>query len=250
MFPVRLSIVTYNLWKNTRWSLRKPALQKFVDHFSPDILCLQELCAESQSLLDKAMPQYRRVHNDFPGWTYEGNIYWNNHLFKEIEYGAEDVGLDGDRRLFWTRLQLKNQDRTIFVSTAHLTYKATPIELETGRSPRLEQTRKIVEVLESLVWKNEPAFFMGDLNDTSHPVFILHEAGYVTCFSALGVPTPPTAPCYPTPNASLGSPTLNQTLDWIVSNQYARIIAAQVPHFYYDGIAPSDHWPVLAVYEI
>lgn len=250
MFPIRLSIITYNLWKNARWSLRKAALQKFVGHFFPDILCLQELCAESQSLLDDGMSHHKRVQDDFPGWTYEGNIYWNSHLFNEIEHGIEDIGLDGDRRLFWVRLQLKDTARTIFVSTAHFTYKATPAELETGQSPRLEQTHKTVIALQDLVQDNEPAFFMGDLNDTSHPVFILHDAGYVTCFAALGVPTPPTAPCYPIPNTHLGSPTLNQTLDWIASNQYARTIAAQVPHFYYDGIAPSDHWPVLAVYEI
>jgi len=250
MFPTRLSIVTYNLWYDIRWSLRKVALQNFVTHFFPDILCIQELCEESQLFLDEVLSQHKRIQDDFPGWTLEGNIYWNGDLFKAIDYGAEEVGLEGDRRLFWVRLQLKGEKRTIFVSTAHFTYKATPTELETGRSPRLEQTHKTVRAIHNLVRENEPAFFMGDLNDTSHPVFILHDAGYITCFSALGVPTPPSAPCYPNPKTHLGSPMLNQTLDWIASNQHARVVAAQVPHFYHDGIAPSDHWPVLAVYEI
>ena len=110
MFPVRLSMVTYNLWNTERWPLRKQALRQFVDLFRPDISCLQELRAETQSFLDNAMPQHNRVHDDFPGWTCEGNIYWNSHLLEEEEHGAEDIGIIEEyRRLFWVRLKLKEQ---------------------------------------------------------------------------------------------------------------------------------------------
>jgi endonuclease/exonuclease/phosphatase family metal-dependent hydrolase len=251
MFPVRLSVITCNLWGTTRWSLRKLALKQFVEVFCPDILCLQELCAESQSFLDNAMPQHNRVHDDFPGWICESNIYWKDCLLKEVEHGADDIGIiEENRRLFWVRLKLKEQARTVFVSTAHFTYKAHPKELETGLSPRLEQTHRTVKALQRLVRDGEPALFMGDLNDTSHPIYILYDAGYRDCFSVLGVPCVPTAPCYPTANIPIGSPTLSQTLDWIVSNKYARTVAAQVPHFYHGDVALSDHWPVLAVFEI
>ena len=60
MFPMRLSIVTYNLWNTERWSLRAPALRQFVEIFRPDILCLQELRAETQAVLDTVMPQLNR----------------------------------------------------------------------------------------------------------------------------------------------------------------------------------------------
>ena len=39
-----------------------------------------------------------------------------------------------------------------------------------------------------------------------------------------------------------------QTLDWIVSRD-ARAVAALVPEYVLDGVSPSDHLPVLAVYE-
>ena len=72
MLPTRLSIVTYNIWNTMRWDVREPALRQFVELFNPDILCLQELRAETQACLDEAMPTHTRVHDDFPGWTCEG----------------------------------------------------------------------------------------------------------------------------------------------------------------------------------
>jgi endonuclease/exonuclease/phosphatase family metal-dependent hydrolase len=251
MFPVRLSFVTYNLWNTMRWLERGPALKQFVDVFRPDVLCVQELRAETRSFLDDAMPLHSRVQDDFPGWTCESNIYWNSHLLEEVEHGAEDIGIVEEyRRLFWVRLKLKGENRTVFVSTAHFTYQGNARERETGLSPRVEQSHWTVHALERLVRDNEPAFFMGDLNDSYHPIWILHEAGYSSCFADLSVPCPPTSPCYPTVNMPAGSPLLNRAIDWIVSNRHARTIAAQVPHFYYGDVGASDHWPVLAVYEI
>lgn len=251
MFPTRLSLATYNLWNDTRWSQRKPALKRFLELFQPDILCLQELRAVTQSFLDETLPQHQRVHDELPGWTCEGNIYWHSDLLEEVEHGAEDIGiLEEDRRLFWARLNLKGQDRTIFVGTAHFTYQGHPHERETGESPRVRQSQRTVEVLQKLVKEDEPAFFMGDLNDPLHPSLILHDAGYISCFATLGIPCPSTFPCLPTKNVSPGTIVMNQTIDWIVANQHARPLAAQVPHCYYDDVAPSDHWPVLAIYEI
>ena len=148
MHPVRLSIVTYNIWNTMRWDVREPALRQFAELFNPDILCLQELRGETQACLDEAMPGHTRVHDDFEGWTSEGTIYWNRTYFSEVEHGIEDVGmLEEKRRLFWVRLKLTGQDRTLFVGTAHYTYQGHPIERDTGQSPRIEQTRRTIEAM-------------------------------------------------------------------------------------------------------
>ena len=251
MVPVRLSVVTYNLWNTIRWPQRAPALRQFIDLFRPDVLCLQELQAETRAFLDEAMPQHHRVHNALPGWTCESNIYWQSAFLEAVDYGAEDVGiLEADRRLFWVRLRVMDRDRTIVVSTAHFTYQNHPDERATGRSPRLEQTRQTIAALQRLSRVNEPVVFMGDLNDPVHPIRLLGEAGYQSCFAALGMLCPPTYPCYPTANVPAGINVMNQTIDWIVSNQHARAVAAQVPYCYQGDLAPSDHWPVQAIYEI
>lgn len=251
MFPVRISIVTYNIWLTQRWTVRAPALRKFLDVFDPDVLCLQELQPESRSLIDQALPTHQRVDDPFRGWTTEGNIYWRDALFTRLEHGAEDVGIpDGDRRLFWVRLKIRALDRDMLVATAHLTTQRNAQECETGLSPRVEQTRRIITALRRLNQPGEPLFFMGDMNDPVHPPRLLQEAGYISCFAALGVQCPPTFQCYPTADVPLGSRVVNQCIDWLVANSEARAVSAAVPHFYVEDAAPSDHWPVHAVYEI
>ncbi len=251
MFPIRLSFVTLNLWNTFRWEARRPALGGFVRLFRPDVLCVQELQPETQAYLDETLAEYHRVVDPFPGWGHEGNVYWNSRLLEEVEHGAEDVGiLEPERRLFWARLRVRDAGREILVCTAHFTFKGNPEELATGFSPRVQQTRRTIEMLDRLGQDGEPVFFMGDLNDSSHPAYLLHKAGYTDCFTALSLESPPTAPCVPTSRRLPREPAPSQTLDWIVSNRLARPLAAEVPHFFFGDVTPSDHWPVLAVYEI
>lgn len=148
------------------------------------------------------------------------------------------------------RLQLKAFARSMLVATAHLTHQRHPDECRTGQSPRVAETKRIIEELKRLNRRREPLFFMGDLNDPVHPTNLLQAAGYVSCFAALGVQCPPTFKCYPTANVAPGELAMNQCIDWIAANAQARAVAASVPHFYLNDAAPSDHWPVQAVYEV
>jgi endonuclease/exonuclease/phosphatase family metal-dependent hydrolase len=251
MFSPRLSIITYNIWLEQRWPARAPALKKFLDLFAPDVFCVQELQAPTREFLDGVLKVHDRVRDPFPGWMNESNIYWKTALFENAGHGAEAVGhLEPERRMFWARLRLKASAKTIFVATAHLTSAKNRDEAETGLSPRVRQLRRIAEELGRLVHEAEPAFFMGDMNDAYHPQRILKQAGFVSCFAALGMQSPPTFQCYPTANVQPGEPTVTEAIDLIVANQYARAVAASVPQVYCEDTAPSDHWPVQAVYEL
>ena len=251
MFPPRLSFVTYNLWLTERWPTRAPALERFLNLIAPDVLCVQELQHETQAFLDGVLTAYDRVRDPFPGWTNEGNIYWCKAFFEEIGHGAEEVGhLESERRMFWVRLRLKALGKTIFAATAHLTTARRYEEAETGASPRVGQLKRIADALTRLPHQGEPAFFMGDMNDPWHPQRILKQAGLLSCFAALGMQSPPTFQCYPTANIQPGEQTVTEAIDLIAANNYARAIAACVPQCYAGDIAPSDHWPVQAVYQL
>lgn len=252
MHPLRINIITYNIWNTERWAFREPALRKFLALFDPDILCLQELRPKSRDLIDEVLAGHQRVRNRFAGWSRESNIYWRETMLSEIDHGAEDVQIKeaGHRRLFWARLQLKALDRSILVATAHLTHQRHPQESRTGHSPRVGETRRIIAALKRMNRKREPLFFMGDLNDPVHPPALLHDAGYVSCFAALGIQPDPTFKCYPTADVAPGKAVMAQTIDWLAANREARVVSASVPHFYFKDAAPSDHWPVQAVYEI
>lgn len=67
-FPVRRSIVTYNLWGTERWPERAPALHEFCARCGPDVLCVQELTETTQTFLDEELPTHARVHDPGEGW--------------------------------------------------------------------------------------------------------------------------------------------------------------------------------------
>ncbi len=91
---------------------------------------------------------------------------------------------------------------------------------------------------------------MGDMNDPRQPQRILGDVGFRSCFAALGLQSPPTFQCYPAANIEPGEPTITEAIDLIAANEHARAIAASVPQVFHGDIAPSDHWPVHAVYEL
>jgi endonuclease/exonuclease/phosphatase family metal-dependent hydrolase len=252
MAPVRINVISYNIWNTERWAQRERALREFMRLFDPDLLCVQELRRKSRRFLDEVLSEHERVNDRFVGWAQESNIYWRASMFEEIEHGAEDVRIrePGHRRLFWARLRMSTLDRSILVGTAHLTHQRHPEESKSGVSPRVGETRRIIAALERLKRKREPVLFMGDMNDPVHPTDHLHKAGYVSSFAALGLQPPSTFKCYPTANVAPGKLAISQCIDWIVANNEARPIATSVPQFFVDDAAPSDHWPVQAVYEV
>lgn len=245
--PIRFTVCTYNIWTHTRWPERRPALQSFARHHLPDILCLQEVQAESRAALDEVLSvTHARVEDPFEGWTCEGNIYWNTALFEGVEYGAEDVGiLEPYRRMFWVRLRLKDgSGRTILVATAHWTWAGHPVSIESEKNIRIPQARATMAALARLAQPDEPQLFMGDLNDNTLPIAIVEAEGYQNCFAGLGRSPDFTHPAAPT---AKGWPV---TIDWIFHKGALRPMTAEVVDFFEGDMAPSDHKPVLATYAL
>jgi endonuclease/exonuclease/phosphatase family metal-dependent hydrolase len=252
MQPLRLNIITCNLWNDERLEFRSAALRKFLELFSPDIFCAQELVAASRDLIDEVLADHGRVDDRLIGWRRESNIWWRKSLFAEVEHGAEAVEIRDSRhrRLFWARLKSKSHDRSLLVSTAHLSHQRGSHELKTGESARVGETKRILAALARLAQPREPVMLMGDFNDPAGAPSLLHDAGYPSCFAVLGLEPQPTFKCYPTAGVTPGKLAMSQTVDWIVGNDYARPLCATVPRFFFKDSAPSDHWPVQAVYEV
>lgn len=244
---IRFVACSYNIWTTTRWPERQPALQRFAQLHRPDIFCLQELQSQSRQVLDDTLAStHARVDDTFPGWTREGNIYWNTAMFELLAYGAEPIDIIEEyRRLFWVRLKLlQAPDQTLFVSTAHYTWPGHPSEGALGQNVRIPSAHKTISALNQLAGANEPVLFMGDLNDSWHPINILMEGGLTDCFSALGRIPRPTIPALPT---AVGAPV---TIDWIFHRGPIWPMQADVIDFFADDISPSDHKPVMATYRL
>lgn len=251
MHPLRISICTYNLWNTRRWPEREPSLQQFLDRFRPDILCVQELRGETRDFIDSVLTGHARVKDDLPGWTSESNIWWRADLFRRLAHGAEDVDHEEeDRRLFWVRLARPDREDTMLVATLHLTHQRNRRESETGQSPRIAQTRAAIDALDRIVGDGEPAWLVGDFNDAVHVPAMLHEVGFTSCYSDLAVQPPPTFPALPTAAAEPGEYFTNATFDWITAQGPVRVLSVASPHQFSGDLSPSDHWPILAVYEL
>lgn len=54
--PLRVSIMTYNVWGTNLWPQRRPALSSLISSSKPDVLMLQEATPEILSCLDSALP--------------------------------------------------------------------------------------------------------------------------------------------------------------------------------------------------
>lgn len=248
--PFRFTVCTYNIWTWTRWPERRDALRAFASTHLPDIFCVQELQAESRMVLDEVLgATHHRVDGAEEGWTCEGNIWWNHSMFEVVAFGAEDIGIcEEHRRLFWVRLRvLDGSGTTLLVSTAHWTWHGHAVAIQSEQNVRLPQARATVDALNGMRagdQEGEAQMFMGDLNDSTEPIYVMRRAGFVDCFEALGRPARPTIPARPT---AFGP---EQTIDWMFARGAVRPKTAEVVDFWLGDLAPSDHKPVLATYEL
>jgi endonuclease/exonuclease/phosphatase family metal-dependent hydrolase len=233
---------TYNLWNTERWDQRERPLRRFLEVQRPDILCAQELSQQASDLIVDTLAQLQGVDDPFPGWTSEGNIFWNTALFDLVNYGAEDIGmLERERRLFWVRLATES-GKTMVVATAHFSWTGNIREVTENINVRVEQAQRAADALVGIAGNNEPVLFMGDFNDYIHPLRILRNEGFDDSFMALGREAVITYPAFP---LAQQPPEL---LDWMMHRGPIRPTLTSVVDFYIGEIPPSDHKPVLTTY--
>lgn len=247
MSAPRLSVLTLNLWNTERWEARERTVGKFLRTFDPDICCFQELRSPTVAFLDRVLAGHDRVRDPFRGWTEEGNLYFRRELFEELEHGAVDLEMpEADRRLFWARLGLRGRPGSLLVGTVHLTHQENADELATGASYRHGEALRMAEAIPRIAREGEPCLVCGDFNDPLHPARILSGIGFVEAFYALGLVPPPTFPSQPCSEEIY----LNESIDKIMARGPLVPILASVPNYMAHGSSCSDHWPVLAVYEL
>jgi exonuclease III len=243
--PMRFTVCSYNLWNDQRWPDRQESLKGFLRRHLPDILCLQELRPVTCDFIDTVLQGHQRVDDPFLGWRRQGNIYWNKEMFELLEHGAENIGmLEELRRLFWVRLRFRgaNDAPTLFASTAHYTWPGHPVEKKEETNLRIPQARKTLQVLQALAPPDEAQLFMGDLNDSLHPIDILRKGGLTDSFAALGRYSSATWPAVPIDQGTPGS------IDWIFHRGPIRPMTCDIVDFFVGGLPPSDHKPVIATY--
>lgn len=254
----RIVIMSHNLWADTRWPEREPALRELLRVRPPDVLAAQELRGFTRALIDEELPDHRRVEDDEPGWELESNIWWDARIFDYVEHGTADIGLNdelseqeidrlGDhRRLFWVRLRHRAATTPpVVVATAHYTFPGSELELTERVNPRIRQSQLTLDALAQIA-PEDPCVFMGDLNEAWHTMRILRAGGLMDSFGALRMVPPPTWPTVPT----WREPSAPWVIDFQLHKGPIRPMLTEVVEFFHDDIAPSDHKPVVTAYAL
>lgn len=250
-----ITAMTYNIWGEWDLARRAPAIGDLMRRRQPDLLGVQELHPESMALIDQALPDHHRVHGTEPGWSSRGNLWWNGRLFDAEDHGAADVGiLHEDSRLFWVRLRnrLLPDAPPLVLATVHLTFPGHPQEVETDTSPRTAQAAAVGQTLAELA-DGGPALLCVDINDYARPLWALFDRGLREPFGALGRTSPithPVTPRHDRPMPWQDVQTVEKAIDWIFFSGPITPRAAEVVDFFREGVAPSDHKPVMATFTI
>jgi hypothetical protein len=254
-FPIRLSVMTLNLWGTNHWPARSEALSQMLLSLKPDILLVQEASNEVLEFIDPILSTHDRVRQDkHLGWSTECNIYWDKSLFSKADHGSDSWSLKEypNRGLFWTRLKVvANPSVKLFIGNIHFPWTGCDTEINTGVNQRIASTYKVCESLRNLV-RDECIILGGDFNDDYHPIRILNEEmGLVDVFESLDLPPPITHPVRPSDPREESRP--NRTLDWITCGlpSYGRVIGAFVKKIRGGRFPPpSDHYPILAFFDL
>ena len=183
--PVRLVVATLNVWTGSStskddpggaWPERRPALQKIVQLCSADIIGVQEAHPEILAALDEALPTHSRIKGCSTDagsdvcWTREGTIYYRTRGLTLLEFGTECAGCFPDkpnRRLFWGRFAAGA--RTILFTTCHMPWQGSASEVLSGMSARFGCSHAVADALLTLSRPGEPAFCVGDFNESFGP---------------------------------------------------------------------------------
>lgn len=245
-------VQTHNVWGDHWAQERRESLRAFYTLRAPDLLATQELRPWSRDIIDSALPSHARVQDEGRGWSHQSNLWWNTEIFTLVEHGSEDVGiLDDDAYLFWARLRTAGEREVIF-ATAHLTWPGHQDELATRVNQRTGQAEKITAKLDELAGSGADVIFTTDINDIGPPVWQFGNSGYLDTFTALERHCPPTHPVIPsgfsasvaTGKSPIASPP--KAIDWIFLRGGLQARVSEVAEFFHEGVAPSDHYPVVS----
>lgn len=264
-FPIRISIMTLNLWGDNYWPGRSESLSQLIISTKPDILLVQEASIEILQHIEKLLVSHcyikpnqssdRDVDSIDNGWICECNIFWDSKLLIMTEHGCESLNLKEYpmRSLFWVRLSLlANTNIKLFCSTVHFPWQGCETELSTGINQRIGCSYQVCEFLRVLCRSSDCIILGGDFNDDFHPIRIFNgEIGLIDVFELADLPPPITHPVRPSDAREEGRP--NRTLDWILCGlpTYARVLGAFVKQIRGGKFPPpSDHYPVMAFIEI
>jgi endonuclease/exonuclease/phosphatase family metal-dependent hydrolase len=177
------------------WERRSPVVAALIRRYSPDIIGMQEVCAENQGTFREALSDYEFVpgncYGDTPPQEYTP-VFWKSARYSLLDTGefwfsrtpdveSADWGVEYPMGATWVKLQCRETGQALVVLNAH--FEDGP----DGELSRVEASKLIVERT-ALRGSNLPVLLTGDFNCNpwSAPYRIFRDAGFVDTYRAAG----------------------------------------------------------------
>jgi len=269
-----LRLCTFNVWRDApfdgidhdlmpesfthipaqEFGKRKHVLQAFLRAFgdSVDVFALQECTPPIAAVVAESLTPFGFRQLPLSEINQEQVFYKAARLALQegsVTAGFLDPAVDGNHA---TQAIFRLGEKVFALVNTHLSWQGSRTGDEDASSgpsnPRAAQMRNICRNLPDMA----VVFLLGDLNDIYWPIRVAYrDARLLPSFTQLGQMAPHTCP---TP--TVGNPPdcevdsfASKTYDWILSRG-ATVSASQCVDFNLDGVYPSDHYPVVATYEL
>lgn len=228
-----LTIMTYNLSGDLKtWPKRKPAMGALFSGVVPDILCTQEAQHVQMDLLDRKLPDHKRVtHRSGSGRRqFHNTIYYDADLLELRKTGQYWLSR-GSRHVVWARFKLQN-GMTFLVLNTHLDHKF--------EWKRARQAKKLLEGKPG----DTRGIIAGDFNSHagSKSRNILEAAGWRDTWKLAEERGPEVSSW----NGYKDNKPSTKRVDAILVRREKEVFSAEVVASNFDGQFPSDHSPVIA----
>lgn len=257
-----LQVMTYNLKTASgraphSWWKRRPFVAQVVRDERPTVLCTQEGQFYQLRELREDLDGYDWVHLGCAGGSRSGStaILWDASRVVPVAYdhlwlsrhpdriGSRAWGTGAIRMLTWVRFEDKATGKDFHVANVHLDHRS-----ERARRKGAAMCRDLLRGFQG------PAVLAGDFN--CRPDSEAHAVLARDLADAWDTAATRLTPDWGTFNSWRTTPAENgRRIDWIMvksgpKRQELTVHRAGVNTRTGDGLAPSDHWPVQAVFTI
>lgn len=239
---------------SNRWELRQDTLVRAIRQKNPDVMGTQELFyIQGQYIVDN-LPGYEWFGNSRRGNREDEHmgVFYRRSKLRVIESGnfwlsetpeiAGSRGWDATlpRMVTWALFEIKASGTRFYFYNTHFHHTAE------GAPARLNSAKLIADRLGRLP-KDAPFILTGDFNSAapdSEPYKVLTgqlRDARITAARKIG------------PDATTSGfrgDTSGRRIDWILYRGPLAVLEAETVNYNEDGRYPSDHFPVLAVFEI
>lgn len=252
-----LKLMTYNIRFDNpadaphTWQARKPLILKQIIDFDADIIGVQEALYQQVLDLENGLANFARVGVGRDDGNTAGEyspLFFRKKRFQLLESGTiwlsetpEQVSKGWDAALpriaTWASLLDRTGNKKLLVVNTHFDH--------VGGLARLNSMKLIAGFINDQMLSHQHLFFMGDLNTNpgSEPYQWLMEQNLLTdSFYEAEYKTGPVG----TFNA-FRYEHQSDRIDFIFADSKLRILQYKVLMESYNGILPSDHWPVMVI---